>query len=116
MTSRPGRGFHLGKMDKRIRIDKAVETQSDSGQPVIEWKAFLEREPACFIPTGGQESLRGRQLEAGTKAIFIVRYKHGYQPTMSIVLDGDCQDTRYGITYINPVEGDSRYLELICKS
>ena len=56
--------------------------------------------------------MRGRQLEAGTKAIFRVRYRPGYTPEMRIQYDGN----NYGITYVNQVDGLRRYIELVCTS
>jgi len=110
------RGFHTARLTDRVWIQEAVETQDDTGQPVVSWKTFLSREPAEFIPTGGQETLRGKQLEAGTRAIFVVRAKHGYNEQMSVLVKTKCGEQRYGITYINPVGGGNRYLELVCKT
>lgn len=115
MTAKP-RGFHTGRLTDRIWVQEAVEEQDDTGQPIVTWKTFLANEPAEFIPTGGQETLRGQQLEAGTKAVFVVRAKHGYNDQMSILVRKKCGDMRYGITYINPSAGGNRFLELVCKS
>ena len=98
-----------GAMRYRIDVKEQVETLDDTGEPVVTWVDFLVEEPAEFIPTGGLESYRGKQLEAGTKAIFRVRYREGYTTQMSFIFDG----TRYGITHINPVDGMRRYLDLL---
>lgn len=111
MTARPS-SFRLGSMRQRCTIQQVTETLDDAGQPVVTWTDFLTNEPCQFIPTGGNESMRGRQLEAGTKAIFRVRYRVGYVPEMRIQYDG----TNYGITYINQVDGLRRYIELVCTS
>lgn len=55
--------------------------------------------------------MRGRQLSAGTRAIFRVRYRAGYTPQMKVVYNG----TSYGITYVNE-DGYRRYTELVCVS
>ena len=106
---RPKR-FDIGSMRQRCTVQQVTETQDDSGQPVVTWSDYVVDEPCQFIPTGGTESMRGRQLEAGTKAIFRVRYRSGYQPEMRIVYGS----TNYGITYVNPVDGLRRYVELVC--
>lgn len=111
MTARPSR-FRVGSMRHYVTIRQPTETLDDAGQPVVTWSNFLANEPAEFVPTGGIETMRGRQLEAGTKAIFRVRYREGYTTQMKVVHDG----TSYGITYINPVEGQKRYLELMVAS
>ena len=106
---RPKR-FDIGSMRHRCTVQQVTETQDDSGQPVVTWSNYVVDEPCQFIPTGGTESMRGRQLEAGTKAIFRVRYRSGYQPEMRIIYGS----TNYGITYVNPVDGLRRYVELVC--
>ena len=108
MTARPQR-FRLGSMRHSVSIMTPTETLDDAGQPVVTWTSFLANEPAEWIPTGGIEVMRGRQLELGTKGIFRVRYRQGYTTQMKVVHDG----TSYGITYINNVEGQKRYLELM---
>jgi SPP1 family predicted phage head-tail adaptor len=102
--------FGVGSMRHRCTIQQVTETQDASGQPVVSWSDFVVDEPCQFIPTGGSETMRGRQLEAGTKAIFRVRFRSGYQPEMRIVFNS----TNYGITYVNQIDGLRRYLELVC--
>jgi len=99
----------VGAMRYRIDVQEQVETLDTTGEPIVTWRDYLVEEPAEFIPTGGLESYRGKQLEAGTKAIFRVRYRPGYTTQMSCMFDG----TRYGITHINPVDGMRRYLDLL---
>lgn len=109
MAGRPS-SFRLGSMRQRCTIQQVTETQDAAGQPVVSWSDVWTDEPCEFIPTGGNETMRGRQLEAGTKAIFRVRYRSGYTPEMRIQYDG----TNYGITYVNQVDGLRRYIELVC--
>jgi SPP1 family predicted phage head-tail adaptor len=97
-------------MRQRCTISNPVESIDSAGQPTVTWSTFLTNEPCEFIPTGGNESMRGRQLEASVKAVVTVRYRSGYNIRQSLTLDG----TRYGITHINPVGGINRYLELFC--
>lgn len=111
MTARPS-SFRLGSMRQRCTIQQPTETIDSAGQPVVAWTDFLTNEPCQFIPTGGNETMRGRQLEAGTKAVFRVRYRVGYTPEMRIQYEGN----NYGITYVNPVDGLRRYIELVCVS
>lgn len=103
MRTRPGAKRH------RVTIQTQTETQDDTGQPVVAWSTFYANEPAEFIPTGGIESMRGKQLEAGTKGIFKVNYRTGYTTQMRVVHNG----VNYGITHVNPVEGLRREIELM---
>jgi SPP1 family predicted phage head-tail adaptor len=108
MAGRP-EAFRLGSMRQRCTIQQPTETVDDAGQPVVSWSDFLVNEPCQFIPVSGNETMRGRQLEVGTKAIFRVRYRAGYRPDMRISYGGEY----YGITYVNQVDGLRRYLELM---
>jgi SPP1 family predicted phage head-tail adaptor len=109
MSGRP-RNLRVGAMRHRCTIQQPTETIDAAGQPVVSWTNYVADEPCDFVPTGGNETMRGRQLEAGTKAIFRVRYRSGYEPEMRIVFNS----TNYGITYVNQVDGLRRYIELVC--
>jgi SPP1 family predicted phage head-tail adaptor len=54
--------------------------------------------------------MRGRQLEAGTRAVFRVRYRSGYTVQMRVVYQGET----YGITAVNMVDGLRNYIDIIC--
>jgi SPP1 family predicted phage head-tail adaptor len=54
--------------------------------------------------------MRGRQLEAGTRAVFRVRYRSGYTVQMRIAYQGET----YGITAVNMVDGLRNYIDIIC--
>jgi len=102
----------LGAMRNRITIQTQTETQDETGQPVVTWANWLVNEPCDYKPTGGGETVRGRQVEEGTRAIFTVNYRDGYTASMQIVFGSET----YGITYVNPVEGGRRFIELVVKS
>jgi SPP1 family predicted phage head-tail adaptor len=108
MAGRP-ESFRVGAMRQRCTVQQPTETVDAAGQPVVSWTSYVVDEPCQFIPTGGNESMRGRQLEAGTKAIFRVRFRTGYTPEMRVLYDG----TYYGITYVNQIDGLRRYIELV---
>ena len=112
MTFRPERGFRVGEMRHRITVKVETTAQDDAGQPVVALVAWLTDEPAKFEPITGTEGARGRQVEAGIRAIFTVRYRDGYTPEMVVTHGGQS----YGIVYVNPVAGADRYRELHCKA
>lgn len=99
-------------MRDRITVSTEVQTQDAAGQPIVSLSTWLESEPATYEYISGGETTRGRQVEAGIKAVFIVRYRSGYTTQMQITLG----DQRYGIVHVVPVEGKNRYLELHCKA
>lgn len=92
-----------------MSIQQPVETQDGYGEPVVTWENWLINEPAEFRPVSGVESMRGQQVEANMRAKFVVRYREGYETNMRVVYEG----REYGITFVNPVEGGRRYLELV---
>lgn len=111
MSGRP-RDLRLGAMRHRCTIQQPAETLDSAGQPIVTWSAYVANEPCEWQPTNGFESMRGRQLEAGTRAVFRVRYRSGYTTKMQVVFDGET----YGITGINPVDGQRRYMLLVCSA
>lgn len=111
MSGRP-RGHRVGSMRYRCTIQQPTETLDSAGQPVVSWTQYVVDEPCEYSPTGGIESMRGRQVEAGTRAVFTVRYRSGYTTRMRLVFDGE----EYGITAINRVDGLKKYLEIVCSA
>jgi len=96
----------------RITFQSAVSAIDTSGQPIVTWVDFLTDEPASFRPMGGTESMRGRQLDAGTKGIFNINFRTGLNTQMRIVHNG----INYGISNIDEIGGISRYLEIMVKA
>lgn len=112
MTFRPKR-FTAANMRHRITLQTATEAADGAGQMVQTWANTLTGEPADYTPTIGGEVLRGKQVEAGISAVFIVRFREStYTPQQRIVFDG----TNYGIVHVRPVDGGRRYIELHCKA
>ena len=106
---RPRKNFRVGKMRERVNIQSpTLDTDGSSGRT---WNAVFSDEPASFEPATAGETVRGRQVEAGIKAIFCVRYRDGYSPTYRLVHGSDT----YGIASIVPVDGGRRFLELHCR-
>ena len=111
MSGRP-RDLRIGALRHRCTIQQPTETQDAAGQPIVTWGPYVVDEPCEWQPTGGFGSMRGRQLEAGTRAVFRVRYRSGYTAKMRVSFDGET----YGITAINPVDGLRKYILLVCSA
>lgn len=112
MTWRPRGGFRVGKMRERVTIESAALSVDSAGQEIKTWSTLLSDEPASFEPAAGSETIRGRQLEDGVNAIFLVRYRSGYSPKQRVIFGSDT----YGIVHVKRVQGGYRYLELHCKA
>lgn len=110
MIGNPAR-FHVAEMRERITIEKPIDDNlNDAGEPERVWQKLHVDEPAKWTPTGGSETVRGRVIEAGIRAIFTMRNKPG--------IDAECRlihsSGTYGISYVKPVDGLPRFLEVHC--
>ena len=104
------RNQRTGALRHRCTIQQPTETVDTAGQPVVSWTAYVVDEPCQFTPTAGIELMRGRQLEAGTRAVFRVRYRSGYTVQMRVAYQGET----FGITAVNMVDGLRKYIDIIC--
>ena len=102
--------LRVGAMRERITIQTPTETVDSIGQTNRTWAALYSNEPARYDPISGGETLRGKQVEAGVTAVFTIHKRDSITSTMRVVHGS----TTYGISYINPVDGGNRYLELRC--
>ena len=105
-------GYEVGKMRQRITIQSKTDAADAAGQPTRTWSNTYINEPAQVEYTGGTETFRGRQLEAGIQAVFTVRHRDEYTPEMRISYGGNY----YGIVRVRPVQGGRRYTELYCRA
>lgn len=113
MSGRPKGGFNPGKMRHRITLQVATESVDSNGQVNRTWTTDLFKEPAQWIPTSGGETIRGKQIEAGINAVFIVRFRENKYTAQKRVLLGE---TVYGIVHAHDIEGQRRYIQLECKA
>lgn len=112
MTWRPQRGFRVGAMRERVTIKTATDAVDTVGQSIRTWAATYTDEPASWEPVSGQETSRGKQVEAGITDIFLIHYRQNIVPQMQVVFG----TKTYGIVYVKQIEGGRRYIELQCKA
>lgn len=101
-----------GKMRHRITVKRRSIAPDASGQPIPTFIDRFQGEPAGFTQVSGGEVLRGRQIEAGVTAVFVVNWRAGYDETDIIVFEG----VEYGIVRIHKPEGIARFAEIHCKA
>lgn len=111
MTFRPHRSFRLGSMRERIDIQESAVSRDSYSQEIHAWKDRYADRPAAWMPTAGQETIRGRSVEAGIAAVFTTRFDTGVTPEMRVVHSSGV----YGIAYVKQVEGRRGYMELHCR-
>ena len=81
--------------------------------------AFMSAVPCQITSRGGNESYRGRVLEAHLTHIVESQWIDGVLPSMRLYVTGGIHTGRYlNIAYAQPVEGNgrARKLELQCMS
>lgn len=101
------------RMRHRITVKQRITTRDEStGQPIESWTPRFTSEPAAFNEVAGGEQLRGRHIEAGVTAVFVVNYREGYDETDIIEFDG----VEYGIVRLRRPDGIKRYLEIHAKA
>jgi len=113
MSLYQGKRFAIAEMRHRILIQEMTETfDTTSGQPTRTWSTFALKEPAAYDEVRGGESFRGSQIEANITAVFTLRYRPGYGPTMRIYHNA----RYYNLVFARRVRGYDRYLELHCRT
>ena len=66
--------------------------------------------PGNLYDVGGQETFRGKQIDANTSHIFETRYYAGILPTMRL----DTDDLQLQIGKVLDITGRKRYLQIHC--
>ena len=97
-------------MRERIAIQQPTHDDS-TGQRLTTWVNRHAVVPAAYEPATGTETVRGRQVEANTSAVFLIRSVAGVRIDDRVIFAGGV----FGVTSVKRVEGGNRYLELHCK-
>ena len=103
--------MQAGKLDKRIQIQRATETQDSYGEEVKTW-------PGTVIATlwaekkdlDGSEPFQAQQVGAFVTTQFTVRYLSGIAAEMRVVHDG----TPYDIKAVLESDRRKESLRLLC--
>jgi SPP1 family predicted phage head-tail adaptor len=100
-----------GAFDRRITIQRAVETRDAGTNAVVTtWAAHLADVPASVKTVAGREFLEGNQIVAERRAVFTVRHAD-LRVTDRVIFDG----ADFNVTDIREV-GRRRFLELQCEA
>jgi SPP1 family predicted phage head-tail adaptor len=66
--------MQYGRLDRQITIQRKIETQSESGQPIETWSALLSRRAASKQPVRGEERFTAPQIAALEQVEFRIRW------------------------------------------
>ena len=96
-------------MDKIITVDKSTNTNTN-GQMIRTWSVRHNEVYASFEPVSGGETTRGRSVEAGTDAMFVVRAQptDPYSVQDRIYFDGEY----WYIKQVHKAGGGNEFVEL----
>jgi head-tail adaptor len=64
----------IGKLDRRITIQRRTVTQDNAGEPVESWADLSARRPASIAPLTGSERLVGENIIAKEQVEFRTRW------------------------------------------
>lgn len=101
-----------------ITIEREV---SADGEPVPDYSGgdLYTSVPCDIVTTGGDETYRGRQLEAHLSHVITMQYLPNITPRMRVTITGGTLAGRtIHIAYVRPIDvqnGMSRKLELYCR-
>lgn len=104
--------MQAGKLDRRITIQQADETQSSSGETTQTFLDKYPRLPAAFHWTGSKELWQAQQVNPQISLVIEARWIRGITAKMRVRYDDPLeQRTRYfGIEGVLP--GDQRGVNL----
>lgn len=101
--------LNIGKMDKRVALERFKETITMSGAPVAEWETMAVVW-AELIKQSADEFLAGFGEAENETAIFRIRYHPGLTTADRVTYEG----TEYNLKEITPL-GRREALELRCE-
>jgi SPP1 family predicted phage head-tail adaptor len=87
--------IEAGRLRHRIDIDDKVESQDETGDPVVTWNPWAVSVPAAIEPLKGNEFAGANQLLGRASVLIIIRWRAGVLRTMRL---------RHGTTIYNIVD------------
>jgi len=95
---------NAGALDRRLRFERASDTQGPSGEPSRTWSPLIEV-AARKRELGGRELFQAQQLVAKVDTEFLIRYPVGMYPfpTPSELLRLVCEGRTYDITHVSEI-------------
>lgn len=87
--------MRIGKLDRRVLIERPVETQNEFGEPVKTW-VTVATVWAEVTPLSGRELFAAQQIVPEASLRIRIRYRSDIDETMRITHDGKV----YGVQHI----------------
>ncbi len=79
----------IGRLDRRITIERPVESRSATGQELLTWVTWCSTWAAVSHPkTGADETVVGDVILVTTRVDFEIRYRTGLTEKMRIRYNG----------------------------
>lgn len=80
--------MNIGRLDRKILIQKRTDTVNDFAEPIFTWSTFHE----CFSnvqSAGGNEAFEADAITANNRKKFKIRFFDGINESMRILYDGN---------------------------
>lgn len=108
--------FRIGHFDKKIIIERSVDSIDSVGQPIRSWSTF-KTVFAAIRPLKARERFRADRFVFEDIQVFVIRWIVGLRPLMRIAYD-DGNGTRYfNIRNIAEYEDNRRrFLEITAEA
>ncbi|MHC1749469.1 MAG: phage head closure protein [Cellulosilyticaceae bacterium] len=102
--------MEIGKLNKRITIQRDSQIVNDEGYSVVEWKDITTIW-ASIKNLHGTEFFQAQQANSRATCKFTIRYIQELDTSMRIVYNG----SNYNILYIDNIDEANRYLEILAE-
>lgn len=103
--------MRVGRLRKRITIQKSTETQDSYGAPVPTWQNYSSERWAEVIQESMAESFEGKRIIDQERVLFKTRYVSGVTPKMRVVYNSN----DYDIESVENVGERNRFTHLLCR-
>lgn len=110
-------GVKAGRL--RELVDIELDASNDAEQDPKYRKTFMRDVPCSIATVGGDETFRGRQIEAGLSHIVELQRVPGVKPDMRLKVTGGSYEGQYlNVVYVKDMtaEGTPQRLQLYCQS
>lgn len=103
--------LHTGRLDRRVKLESLIPTQTPSGQTKPSWVLLATDVPANVRPISAREQFTADQVAAQFDSVFTIRFRDDVNQKDRLTYN----DKVYDITGLREI-GRRRWLELMAKA
>lgn len=107
--------MRAGLLDRRITVQRPVETRSGSGEVTVAWEDW-RTVWADVKPLAGRKLFAADQIGSNLTHEIRVRYQHGFRTNQRVKFEAEPGEYQYmAIEAVLPIETDRDRLSLMCE-